>query len=170
VLRPECDDNNHYDRLVPTGPREFVLSHVYGDGRCLWRAMVDALADDTLDRETQTKKADELCRKVADYLMTEKGREHPVGILITSEGDSIEAHCEKMRRCAQKAHWGGEAELFAMSRLLDVHIELYTTAVSTKNDGVANATPTPVPGCAGGRSMDAPTSSHKQGESEDVTA
>jgi len=134
-------------QLVPaTGPREFVLSHVYGDGRCLWRAMVDALADDTLDKETQTKKADELCRQVADYLMTEEGCCTTVQALIEGGGDSIEAHCTKMKRCEQEAHWGGEAELLAMSRLLEAHIELYTTAESTKNDGVVNATPTPVPG------------------------
>ena len=139
-------NNKHYDRLVPTGPREFVLSHVFGDGRCLWRAMADALADDTLDRETQTKKADELCRQVADYLTTEEGCCTTVRALIESGGDNIEAYCTKMKRCEQEAHWGGEAELLAMSRLLEAHIELYTTAESTKNDGVVNATPTPVPG------------------------
>ena len=131
---------------MPTGPRDFVLSHVFGDGRCLWRAMADALADETLDRETQTKKADELCRQVADYLTTEEGCCTIVRALIESGGDNIEAYCTKMKRCEQEAHWGGEAELLAMSRLLEVHIELYTTAESTKNDGVANATPTPVPG------------------------
>ena len=103
----------------------------------LWRrplplAIAEALAADALDLHTQTRKANELCRKTAAYILGDDCCP-TVKSLIEGDSDSVASYCARMSRCEQEAFWAGEAELFAMSNSLDVNIVVYTAATSTTN-------------------------------------
>ncbi|KAK9809382.1 hypothetical protein WJX73_010525 [Symbiochloris irregularis] len=103
---------------------------VTGDGRCMFRALAKGFAHNSgriLSGEAETVSADELRGAVSDALCrTGDRRENFSDALpgVRSEG-GLTKYCQRLQ---SPKFWGGEVELFVLSKMVSTPIYIYRTA------------------------------------------
>jgi len=102
--------------------KDVQLVRILGDGRCLFRAIARNLAaieKRSLSQSSETKDADFLRSAAYQVICIERKKEFASNMII--EGD-INAYCASMK---SPSFYGGEAEMFVLSDLLQKPIAVF---------------------------------------------
>eukprot|EP01024_Parvocaulis_polyphysoides_P073298 TRINITY_DN9423_c0_g1_i2.p1 TRINITY_DN9423_c0_g1~~TRINITY_DN9423_c0_g1_i2.p1 ORF type:complete len:243 (-),score=35.28 TRINITY_DN9423_c0_g1_i2:157-864(-) len=109
-------------------PELHKLVKIKPDGRCMFRAMARSLAANKgrfLTQDQETAEADLLRLACAQAICRDEDRrkQFPKAIQqLETEGEQLNSYC---RRMVRPDFWGGEVEMFVLSKMLEIPIKVY---------------------------------------------
>eukprot|EP01025_Chloroclados_australasicus_P020267 TRINITY_DN2134_c0_g1_i2.p1 TRINITY_DN2134_c0_g1~~TRINITY_DN2134_c0_g1_i2.p1 ORF type:complete len:242 (-),score=27.98 TRINITY_DN2134_c0_g1_i2:400-1125(-) len=120
-------------------PELYKLVRIKPDGRCMFRAMVRSLAANkgrNLTPDQETGEADVLRLACAQAICRneERKKQFPDAIKqLENEGEQLNSYCKRMIR---PDFWGGEVEMFVLSKMLKIPIKVYMSEKEVGGSGI----------------------------------
>eukprot|EP01024_Parvocaulis_polyphysoides_P039013 TRINITY_DN35231_c2_g1_i1.p2 TRINITY_DN35231_c2_g1~~TRINITY_DN35231_c2_g1_i1.p2 ORF type:complete len:238 (-),score=28.99 TRINITY_DN35231_c2_g1_i1:320-1009(-) len=117
----------------------YKLVKIKPDGRCMFRAMARSLAANkgrflTPDQETQEADALRLACAQAICRNEDRKKQFPDALKqLEAEGEQLNSYCKRLVR---PDFWGGEVEMFVLSKMLKIPIKVYMQEKEVGGDGI----------------------------------
>lgn len=140
--------SNSAESAAPPPIASFREVPVVGDGRCLFRALVQgnhiAAAMDMKSKDTlltllppdeETARADDLRRRVCDLLLDRRADVEPfIDVEPSGSGGRAKSYEDYVNRMRQVSAWGGEPELAMSAEVLDRDVLVFRANAQKSRD------------------------------------